>query len=349
MASRNASRHRTAAVSRATLTIPVVDDQRGVFEEVKYALNGSSLLRFKEYNSPEEFSASRLRSVALCIIDMFFEKSMRVNDLYEIVDRKWPRTPIIILSSYPGRFAAVDRSRAVDLLSKPDFLNNGALLRNAVIVALESLNGNGNDRTLVQKVIAHLKQLDLNGAAETLTELSLGEIHYPLQRPTLVKWDGKCYTLEGLSDFIVGLGGTAAEARRSFICVLHELYHALLRTRPLYRTERQSRIWSALSSIIDMTKYDAIRSITIPYEVGQVVGSDPPGTRVIRWHRGEENIVKLEEAPELATITKGQWIRAVVNRRYLTNELTKILYVSAIEPPVYGEKERSAFWNQGNV
>jgi hypothetical protein len=219
------------------------------------------------------------------------------------------------------------------------------ILRAAVIKGLREYKG-GN-RPIVESVIAHFTDRDLADESEEIHEIELGDIYYPLRRPTKVLCGKDYYTLEGLDKFLVGKGEVVDDARKVFICQFHESYQRMLRTRTIFRRVEHETLYAALEDIVDKAKYDEVRTVIIPHEIGEVVETNERKEWTIRWHTGEMDTISLERVPELATVEPGQWIKAAVVRKYLTNAFVKILHLILIPPPVYSAEAQQEFWNQG--
>jgi response regulator RpfG family c-di-GMP phosphodiesterase len=320
------------------LQVVLVDDEPKYLDEIQRVMDGSSgIFQFEYYTDPTSFRQCKIEDIHLLILDMFFGHHRRTEELLDIMRSRWQMCSIIFLTNfphriYPGMVEREMKSRIVKWIAKPDFLLHESLLRDAAVAGIRRLPN--VDNATKDRAIDHLKRRDVEDSdAETVTEVDLEVISIPLRGERKILYDGCNYSIEGLADYIKGTGETITKARTMFVRRLHEQYQKLFRIRPGFRTAEEQELWKAIVEVVDIGKYDLMRSVTVPYEIGKIVEVRPDGSRVVRWQSGEEQVVTPERAPDIDKLDKGQWFTAVVKRQYITDDVTEILHMTSIEEP----------------
>lgn len=335
-----------------TIRLLAVDDDRNAYEEIVNTLGRDGPIVFDYCDSVESLNREkRTTDVHVCVVDNYSHGVSRIHEVIEVVERRWPDVPVIVLSNFAATIQPDIEKRTVDRISKPSFHMEPSLLRRAFI---EAIQGNPSiDEGLCEVVVQHVKECDARELLEfpsgrELGEICVGTTTYPLRRPAKEIREPGRYSLEGFAPHIVGTSDTIAGASKAFASLVHDHFQRIQPTRKRFRSPEDVEIWTVLEAAIDLDEYDSRRSVRIPHEIGFLVSRSRPGVRVVRWDNGQENEVACDDAPrEFASLGEGTWFKAMVQRNYATGEFEQILFVSELSrSPIYPADEREAFWNQ---
>lgn len=177
-----------------------------------------------------------------------------------------------------------------------------------------------------------------------LSEMSVGQVRYPFRSPLSEHSSADAYWIEGFWPMIVGHGSSSEEAKEDFEYQVHSRFQELAGRPDFDRTEQEDRVWSHLSALIDLSRYDQMRVVTAN-EMGQVVRNAPPRARIVQWASGRRETIELRKAhPKFAAIALGRWFEAVVSRKYLSGDFLHIDHLSPVADPWFNEQQRQEFW-----
>jgi hypothetical protein len=176
------------------------------------------------------------------------------------------------------------------------------------------------------------------------SELSVGQARYPFRSPLREHYSTNTYWVEGFWPLMVGRGDSIEEAKEDFECQVHSRFQELASKPDFDRTEQEDRVWSVLSMLIDLSRYDQQRFVTST-EMGQVERESPPRARIVRWASGRREAIDLSRAhPKFAAIALGRWFEAVVRRKYLSSEFIRLEHLAPVTDPWFSEQQRQEFW-----
>jgi hypothetical protein len=322
-----------------TLAVAVVDDEAAARAFVRSTIGTDKHIEYEDFEDPDSFLKSDIEKFHIFVVDKVFSGDTRVQELTRKI-RTESNAEIIVLSNDPN--SDIFDERAIRLLKGRVYLGPSDL-RTAV---LSILHRRGDEFKSAVRAIQSLDANDRNGQ-QTINEIRLENIAFPLRRATSVVWTGTEYSIVGLVEFICGQGETASSAMKDFVRKFHEVFSRL--NRLLNRGEKllqgDKEIWLAIKKIVDIEQYERQRTIIVPNEIGQVEFTDKKGLVIIHWYtRGTSDTLEVERVPTLALLKNRDWISAIVRRR--TDEtLDSVLHTHWIEPPHFSAEEINQFWN----
>jgi hypothetical protein len=179
------------------------------------------------------------------------------------------------------------------------------------------------------------------------SELMVGKTVYPFRQRLQEQPGPGIYSLDGFWPLVVGLGPTMPQARQDFNYRFHDLFQTIAAKQDFDRTEEESRIWDRIAMLVDLPRYDQLRTLTYT-EMGHIEADRLPGERTVRWHTGRKERVNVASAPgEFAALPLGRWFQAVVRREFLTGRLVGVEHLSPTSAPHFSPAERADFWSRG--
>lgn len=340
------------------LSVSTIDDEESVREEVRNALNGAdSCFEVIPYASPEDFFSKPPGDNSLIVLDEYFPVEgypsaggkPRAGEVIEFCLSRLPDSGLVIYSNNPvGTYIA----RAEKVSGWADKTQRGSL-ESAVGNAIKRMQNLSEE--MRKRCLDHLRRKEVQGEKvdlEVLPEVRMGRILYPFRetQPVESGWDSKRKTsffrLQKHPDLVEGTGTFLADARRSFMERFHEKFKALECKSVNYNTADDAANRSAMEQIVDDDAYQSLRTITVPFLVGQIVDITSDGARQVVWHGlSTPSVHTISEVPSLGNIGKGGWIRAVVEKRMSTEAVVAIMDAAEIAAPEVGETARAKFWN----
>lgn len=183
---------------------------------------------------------------------------------------------------------------------------------------------------------------------KAIRKIECGGTLYPLREVVEALETPTSFTVRGLEDLIVGVGETASRARRDFESKFHEAFQRLRALIPSFRNQQQQSMWSVLVGLVDLEALNRSRTIVVPNMLGKLLSSQGT-TRQLEWQSGGVQSLGLGSLPaSFATLDEGAWFKAVVEQRFLTEEIIRVLHAVAIaRPEHYSLAARQEFWGQG--
>jgi hypothetical protein len=171
---------------------------------------------------------------------------------------------------------------------------------------------------------------------ETLCEIRLGRITYPLRSPVVGEYQigrqGIAFRIDSFLPAVVGEGKDRRSALRDFQCRVHVRLHRLLATFEGAWTEEERRDWEILESHLDLDAYLRNRPIKL-YQRGEMIKAE--GDRwEVRWIDGRKETLDLEKMPDdFAAFEPGEHFEAYVAIHSGTKALIEMYSVHPVEPP----------------
>ncbi len=336
----------TANVSGQHIFVGSVDDEPKHVEEVRKKLPATQTVERHDFHSVEEFKRSDIGRFHVLVVDAYFDRVSRLDELLEHVDLRWPDARVIILSAYPQPQIANNNEKVTRFIAKTDFFDGKVDLRDAVVDALRVVPG--VDPNVVAQVAKELNE----ASTSTVSEIHLERIYYPLIQPAGVLYHNNEYTLEPFQGIVRGVGADEECAAADFARKFDELFDDLWRTPVDWRTDEEQGLWKLISQVVDVEEYERRQMIAVHDELGQVASVESDLTRVLQWHggehHGEKDPVKSEHLPrELRRLKPGSWFIACVHRDFRTRKLVKIVDGTAGKPPFLDEEARHEMWHAG--
>jgi len=167
-----------------------------------------------------------------------------------------------------------------------------------------------------------------------LSELCVAGVTYPLRRSCRASYIPVAgeFVVEEFSSF-VGQGDTLEEAREDWLRSVHASFQELLQKRPFEMSPEDKRVWSILSSNIDVAVY---RNQT-PIQVCQFgrISKARPYPQQIHWENGDREAISIDQVdvPDFITFKPGQPFEAVVARDPVDFRLLRIVHIQRRSEP----------------
>lgn len=332
--------------TRTAIHVALIDDQGQTFSHVTSALDAQEHIVFAQFGRINDFANALLPTCDICIVDVYFDNDNELNTILDIIDHKWPLAKTIILSNYADFVAPNLLDRAQACIAKPDFMLRPSVLRSEVITAIRA-SFDMDDDIKTRAIDALLASEQSNERfANTISEIRLGRIAYPLREQTNVFHENGTYSVTPLASILVGTGDTLASAQTSFARRFHFEYQRLRWKMDL--SPEDNKLWSSLQGLVDADLFDQTRTVVVPWEIGCLRGVDVDSGLRVSWYGGrhheEENTIVIETAPSsIVCLNPGEWFRCTVERQAINRKLVAILEASAIQNPTQTAAQRRKF------
>lgn len=335
-----------------------IDDEPAWGGHVKEALNGpDSCFEVDEWVSPEAFESEASKSYNILVLDEYYgdRYTRRAGELIEFSKKRYPTAHSIILSHNSPPIDSNDpQFRGIPVLDKNEFqVSRGSKLRTKIRELLPlCVDIDDETRSLAYHV---LRKKDCEAGAsenDSLEEIKFGDLLYPLRDKFMTRseWaasDSECiFEFATHSSFMTGKGPDTHIARQAFYAHFHMNFQRLLSTREINRADEDRRLWAVFAEIVNMDEYRPNRTVIVPHLVGEIESVDREGTCDVHWWNCPPSTHRLEEAPCLANMERGNWIEAIVEQRLLAQSIVRVIDASRIEAPIYSQQQRESFWNQ---
>jgi DNA-binding NarL/FixJ family response regulator len=335
--------------------VAIVDDDPNSCEQVTSILNGDgSCFRCATFETPEMFYNISLKSFDLMVFDEYYQEThtRRAAELVQYSLEHYPKVPIIVFSAYPDPMSIARSEEVTAFVDKVRTNQDPSILRTQVGRALRD-SGRLSDE-LLDRVMHHLQEkdaLEKREVEEYISDITMGNVIYQFCTPLAVvsEWTinmNSCtFSLKAYPGFLVGDGPDRGSARAAFYGQFHEKFQEIFTKSALYDSEQDKADRCKLLEIVNMDKYNSLRTIFVPNWYGQIRQISEDGIRTITWWEGPTTTHRLDEVPSLANLKKGDWVRAAIEKRVATGSVVRVLNAAWTSTPTYSHERREAFWN----
>jgi hypothetical protein len=167
-----------------------------------------------------------------------------------------------------------------------------------------------------------------------MSQLRVAEFNYPLRRICRASFiPVACeFLVEEFSAF-VGHGASIEAAREDWALRVHAAFQELLHKRPFELTAEEKRVWSVLSSNIDVAVYRNQMPLQV-IQFGRVSQARPYPSQ-IQWDDGTREDIQIRQvdAADFITYKPGQPFEAVVARDPVSYRLKRIVHIERRSEP----------------
>ncbi|MAT13961.1 MAG: hypothetical protein CMJ46_01675 [Planctomyces sp.] len=176
-----------------------------------------------------------------------------------------------------------------------------------------------------------------------MSRLRVSGLTYPLRRPcqaSFIPNTGE-FLVEEFSGF-VGRGESFDAAKEAWALSVHAAFQDLLHKRHFEFTADEEKVWSVLSSNIDVAVYRNNTPLMVT-QFGRVRQVRPYPSQ-IEWDNGYRESINISQvdADDFITYKSGQPFEAVVTRDPVSFRLKRIVHIKRISEPTQLSAEKEA-------
>ena len=175
----------------------------------------------------------------------------------------------------------------------------------------------------------------------TLNDIRVASVTYPLRRPctaSFIPGIGE-FLVDGFSPAFVGRGTTPEDAREDWQLEVHASFQELLNKRSFEMSSEDARLWSVLSSQIDVTVFRnttpiAVRQFGHVTQLGRGTQAHSYPQK-IKWEDGKHESISIDQvdSPDFITYKLGQPFEAIVSRDPVNFRLLRVVHIERRSMP----------------